>query len=260
MIGPTNARGGGGGLNLKVVGGTTRPTNPRENTIWVNTTTAITGYVLSPTQPETGTEGLVWLKTADSGVEINVGRKNAVLLHLRKANIYVSGVWKNVDGYLYSSGSWKQFSKVTETLYKSGEFGAIPHATFVSNGTITYKDTYIVAKTKEKAKSETYVQFGPMSLDSFGSVMMRANKVTKGTGGANIFFAVLASKSKTAKRSSAEFITEVRIDHPDIDEHTISLDVSNATGDGWYISVGINTQGGTWSGSRTANIHEVSAE
>ena len=45
MIGPTNARGGGGGLNLKVVGGTTQPTNPRENTIWVNTTTAITGYV-----------------------------------------------------------------------------------------------------------------------------------------------------------------------------------------------------------------------
>ena len=53
-------RGGGGiaGLNFKVVGGTTQPTNPKENTIWVNTNTDITSWVFSAGQPESPTEGL----------------------------------------------------------------------------------------------------------------------------------------------------------------------------------------------------------
>ena len=121
MIGRTNAGGsGGGGLNLKVVGGTTKPANPRENTIWVNTTTAITGYVLSPTQPETGTEGLVWLKTAETGVEINVGRKNAVLLHLAGGTLYTGSAWKNVECSAFSNGVWTQFSFLRVYLYNAG--------------------------------------------------------------------------------------------------------------------------------------------
>ena len=121
MIGRTNAGGsGGGGLNLKVVGGTTKPTSPRENTIWVNTATAITGYILSPTQPETGTEGLVWLKTADTGVEINVGRKNAVLLHLDYARIYTGSAWKDVEGFAFTNGNWAQFSNLRTYLYNAG--------------------------------------------------------------------------------------------------------------------------------------------
>lgn len=110
MIGPTNAR-GGGGLNLKVVGGTTQPANPQENTIWVNTTTGITGYVLSPTRPENGTDGLVWLKTADTGVEINVGRKNAVLLHLASGMLHSGGKWLNINAFVYANNVWTQFAQ-----------------------------------------------------------------------------------------------------------------------------------------------------
>nr|DAH71779.1 MAG TPA: hypothetical protein [Caudoviricetes sp.] len=123
MIGRTNAGGsGGGGLNLKVVGSTAKPTNPRENTIWVNTTTAITGYALSPTQPEAGTEGLVWLKTADTGVEINVGRKNVVLLHLAGGMLYTGGKWASVDAWAYINSVWKQFSTAFDgRLYDNGD-------------------------------------------------------------------------------------------------------------------------------------------
>lgn len=107
MIGPTNAHGGGGALNLKVVGGTTQPTNPRENTIWINTSVAITGYVLSPTQPETGTEGLVWLRTAEKGIEINVDRKGRLLIHLNACTMYTSEGWQIALGYAYVSDKWK---------------------------------------------------------------------------------------------------------------------------------------------------------
>jgi hypothetical protein len=45
--------GGGGGsdLNFKVVGGTSAPSSPKENTIWVNTNTEISSWDFSATQP-----------------------------------------------------------------------------------------------------------------------------------------------------------------------------------------------------------------
>ena len=43
--------GGGANLNFKVVGGTTAPSDPKENTIWVNTDTAIHAWDFSATEP-----------------------------------------------------------------------------------------------------------------------------------------------------------------------------------------------------------------
>ena len=43
--------GSGAPLNFKIVGGTTEPTNPKENMIWVNTDQKITGWNFSATDP-----------------------------------------------------------------------------------------------------------------------------------------------------------------------------------------------------------------
>lgn len=249
MIGPTNARGGGGGLNLKVVGGTTQPTNPRENTIWANTTTAITGYVLSPTQPENGTEGLVWLKTADSGVEINVGRKNAVLLHLAMSQVYSSGSWKAVEGYVYKSSAWVQFGFLA--LYKDGIFST-DHTEKVVKGSITYADTYYTAVTNGGAAGEAYVVFGPLSLNGCNAVTMRAKFIAPNT---NTRFAIMVAKVATATRNNVELKTEVNI--TDKSENTISLDISTLGSGMWYVYAGINTSGESWHDKRTVNVMEV---
>ena len=43
-------RGGfGGGLNFRVLGGTSAPTGPKENDIWINTDKEVTGYIFSAT-------------------------------------------------------------------------------------------------------------------------------------------------------------------------------------------------------------------
>ena len=42
---------GGAGLNFKVVGGTTQPASPKENTIWVNTNVTIHDYIFSTDEP-----------------------------------------------------------------------------------------------------------------------------------------------------------------------------------------------------------------
>lgn len=48
MIGRTNTGGsGGGGLNFRVIGGTSAPANPRENDIWVNSEHKVEGFIFS---------------------------------------------------------------------------------------------------------------------------------------------------------------------------------------------------------------------
>lgn len=124
MQGRTNAGGTGGfGLNLKIVNGTTMPSNPRENTVWVNTTTRITSYAFSYTQPETVSEGLLWLKISnlDSGVEVDVGKKNSVKLNLTFAALYTGSAWKNVECFVFYKGEWKQFSFLRTYLYNAGD-------------------------------------------------------------------------------------------------------------------------------------------
>ena len=75
MIGRTNV--GGAGLNFKVIGNP-QPEKAMENTIWVDTDTAITGWDFSSAQPE-GTEGLVWFQTGTaSPAEFNALKKNCL--------------------------------------------------------------------------------------------------------------------------------------------------------------------------------------
>jgi len=96
-----NTTGGGGGLNFKIVGGTTRPIGSiKENTIWVNTDTDISEWEISATQPANATEGMVWLSTGTtSEAAFNALKKNTLIVYPAKAQQYVSGAWKNKDAY-----------------------------------------------------------------------------------------------------------------------------------------------------------------
>lgn len=120
MLGRTNTGGGGGGLNFRVVGGTTQPTNPKENTIWVNTNTAITDWVFSAEQP-TAASGRVWISTgASSPVEFNALKKNGIQVYPLSAKQYVSGVWRYVAAKSYQGGKWVNWVWVSY-LYNSGD-------------------------------------------------------------------------------------------------------------------------------------------
>lgn len=114
MLGRTNTGGGGGGggLNYKVVGGTSAPSNPKENTIWVNTSTEITSHVFSATQP-TGSEGMVWFKTETiCNVNFNALKKNVLQVYPLSAKQYVSGAWVDKTAKIYQGGAWKEFVRL----------------------------------------------------------------------------------------------------------------------------------------------------
>ncbi len=98
---------GGGGLNFKVVGGTTQPSNPSENTIWVNTSATITSWIFSATEPTNPTEGMAWISTgASSPVGFNTLKKNCVMIYPLSAKQYVSGAWVDVTAKSYQNGAW----------------------------------------------------------------------------------------------------------------------------------------------------------
>lgn len=105
-----NMTGGGSGsasLNFKIVGGTTQPANPAENTIWINTDTETSGWIFiidEPTEPE---EGLVWIKTAtSSAVDFNALKKNEIHVYPLCAKQYINGVWIDVEALCYQNGVW----------------------------------------------------------------------------------------------------------------------------------------------------------
>lgn len=108
-----------GSLNFEVVGGTTEPTNLKENTIWVNTTTNITNHVFSAKAPTTYSEGTVWFELSTTG---NVGVKamdndtDSIELHPRAVYQRISNTWQEKTASIYQNGSWVTFINVLYVL------------------------------------------------------------------------------------------------------------------------------------------------
>lgn len=111
--------GGSNPLNFKVVGGTSAPASPKENTIWVNTDTEITGWFFNATEPEAPAEGMVWISTGTfSSVEFNALKKNGLQVCPISAKQYINGAWVDKTAKSYQDGVWVDWFSV---LYDSGD-------------------------------------------------------------------------------------------------------------------------------------------
>lgn len=94
-------------LNFDVVGGTTEPSNPKENTIWVNTDVEIPTWTLSPTQPAILVEGKVWISlgTRDS-LGFNALKKDEIVVYPLFAKQYINGALVDKVAKTYQNGAW----------------------------------------------------------------------------------------------------------------------------------------------------------
>jgi hypothetical protein len=106
---------GGTSLNFKVVGGTSEPTNPKENTVWVKTSTDITNWVFSADQPSEPSDGMVWIVIGVSSTRaFNALKKNAIYIYPISAKQYENGAWKDKPSDFYQNGKWED---ILQTLY-----------------------------------------------------------------------------------------------------------------------------------------------
>lgn len=109
---------GGADLNFEVVGGTTKPTNPHDNTIWINTSTEISGWTFDSEAPSNPAPGMVWIQTSTAAIiEFNALKENSIKMRLKRANQYLNGAWSQADGLIYQNGEWKVIEAI---LYNVG--------------------------------------------------------------------------------------------------------------------------------------------
>lgn len=154
-------------LNFNVIGGTTQPSNPKENDIWIETSTAITDWVVSPTQPTTS-NGLVWiLMDKSSTMNFNALKENAIQVYPHKAQQYINGVLSPLNAYIYQ-GAWKQFSYKRTYLFESGYGKRVPltdyyeygNSTTITNDYVYFKGTGAQAalRTTNKVNLSQYTK------------------------------------------------------------------------------------------------------
>lgn len=116
-----NASGGGGGgsLNFKIVGGTSQPDAPSENTIWIDTSVTVDGYAFSSDPPTNPTEGMVWIVTSGwSSAPFSATKKNPVWVYGTGAAQYISGAWVPKTVQIYQNGEWQYWRL---DLYNNGD-------------------------------------------------------------------------------------------------------------------------------------------
>lgn len=110
---------GGTSLNFKVVRGTSAPASPKENTIWVNMSSAITDWYFGSDEPDVRKEGTLWITTGVSGnVAFNALKKNGLKVYPISAKHYRSGAWVEKPAKIYQGGKWVDWWD--GSLYKIG--------------------------------------------------------------------------------------------------------------------------------------------
>lgn len=129
-------------LNFKVVGGTTQPSNPNENTLWVNTNVEITDWYISANQPES-VDGIIWIETYGLGsVSFNTTESNKINITISKVHQFIDGEWKTVTAKIYQNQEWKDvvryiFSK--GVLREMTEFQCFRSTVAIENNMIHFQ-------------------------------------------------------------------------------------------------------------------------
>lgn len=179
-----NMSGGGAALNFSIVGNP-QPSNPKGNTIWVDTDVEITGWNFTATAPENPSNGMVWFPIGtESPVGFNALKKNKIAVYPLSAKQYVSGTWVDKTAKSYQEGAWKEWRIY---LFKEG-VGALVSLKNVA-GYITvgkdgitcsgtksdglYSDVYFTLETDTTFCVEATISVVGTSADYIGSVVAK---------------------------------------------------------------------------------------
>ena len=108
-------RGGGTSLNFDLTQYATEAellaATPKKYTIGIISTTEITSWDFIATEPDTPSEGMVWISVGKSShVEFNALKKNGIQVYPISAKQYVDGAWVDKTAKSYQNGAWVDWS------------------------------------------------------------------------------------------------------------------------------------------------------
>lgn len=223
--------GAGSSLNFTVVKGTTQPSSPAENTIWVNTATTISKWSIkgSINTSVAGTSGEVVL-VAKMGDGISAIKGNNKLYFIPvKAYQYVSGAWQSKKVSYYVNGKWVSggFVITADNWTPSGT----TKVTNVSGGVrieCVTQSEYSHATLKDK-----------IDLTGISSIEMKV-KAVKGNMGSGFYTLFTVTKSKPTGNIYAEGDVGIVTG-----TGTFSINTSALSGE-YYLTVQAGYQTGTY--------------
>ena len=101
----------GPSLNFNIVGGSSQPLSPTPNMIWVETETAINGYVFSIEEPTSPSNGLIWVVTGTNNTHsFSVIKNNLIMVYPSSILQYINNGWEVKTAYIYQNSTWDLFS------------------------------------------------------------------------------------------------------------------------------------------------------
>lgn len=122
------ASGGGAYTGPKVIGSPAQPSNPKDNTVWVQTSTPISSWEMSNVATpgwDTAPAGFVYFTTSTSDwtvpnlVKFVKRNEGNVFLKATRCwqNLGTPGAtqWKSMNAYIYHNDTWTQFSATRNT-------------------------------------------------------------------------------------------------------------------------------------------------
>lgn len=253
MVVPMNGFGGGANpLNFKVVGGTSAPANPKENTIWVNTSVAVKAWGFVSQKPTlAGAEGAVYFvaetSTNNKTADFNALKKNSIWLNPIEAWQYVSGAWVSKTAKTYQNGKWVDWINY-EYLYKDGnQYSNITGGWGYNNGKLYANlgteiswsatssntlDSAVYTKNKIDLSSKTRLIVEKVNLQKL-SHLSSAGYVDIGV--------VSAVGTTTPTFSSKKTVSTVGL------HENVELDISSLSGS-YYVCIHANATGSSLNG------------
>lgn len=216
-------------LNFTVVGGTSAPSSPAVNTIWVNTSTSITSWYFCAKQPG-GYEGRVWIKTGTSSTaEFNALKKNGITVYPLSAKQYINGVWVDKTAKSYQGSKWVNWYTL---LFDNGDqFTSLTGEWAIrsSSGlTCTIGDTLLFTVTGTSARAGSIYTKNKINVSNFSTLEVDV-KISSAASANNGFCIGLATDAgiKTTDELS-RYATKKS--SKTVGEQTIFLDISGMTG------------------------------
>lgn len=178
-------------LNYSIIGGTTQPTNPTENMIWINTDQTITSILFDAATPETASEGTVWIITSATS---NAGFYMLDIDNILADKIYPIGVkqyiensWVQKTGQIYKDGAWVNFETY---LFSNGVYQTENKMVAYGSGTLKLAGGFLRSYMPENEYA-TYVFDKQIDTRNYSKVEIAING---GSINYNIWFGFSESK------------------------------------------------------------------
>lgn len=231
-------------LNFEVVGGTTQPSNPKENTIWINTSTPVSGWVIGSTSnlPASPADGTVMIITTNSSnLSFNALKDGFLYVNPVTVGQFKSNSWDFVDFKIYKAGSWQGYYPDGALYYHGNEVASLTGGWTVSNrtydcaaGAYTKHSDRIELRTTGKSTAIRAYTKNRISLDGVDSIGFRVVDSTLFSG--NGVFTLILTEWADAPDDWARY--------SNISGETgyYQLDVSDLNGE-YFVSIEIRQNG-----------------